>query len=102
MIIQFTMSPVGAGESLHEHVAVVLRLVDESGLPYQFTAMSTLVEGEWDEVMGLVRRCHEALRAHHARVVTTVTIDDRQGVRGALTRKVEAVEKTVGKPLRRP
>jgi uncharacterized protein (TIGR00106 family) len=67
MVIEFSVVPVGQGEELAGAVARVLDIIDRSGLPYQLTAMGTLVEGDWDEVMGLVRRCHEAMRGETGR-----------------------------------
>ncbi len=100
MLVQFSVSPAGQAEGLHDAVARVLRLVDESGLPYQFTAMSTLVEGDWDAVIGLIRRCHDELRGDFPRVITEIKIDDRAGRTTALTDKVAAVEKALGRRLR--
>lgn len=100
MLVQFSTSPAGSGEGLHDAVARVLRIVDESGLPYQFTAMSTLVEGDWDAVMGLIRRCHDELRGAFARVITEIKIDDRAGRTDALTAKVRSVEDALGRRLR--
>jgi len=101
MLIEFTVSPVGAGESLSADVAAVVDLVDRSGLPYVLTPMSTVAEGEWDELMALVKRCHELLRARHARVVTAIKIDDRQGASGRISGKIDAVEQKLGRRVNR-
>ena len=68
MIVEFSVVPIGRGEALAGPVARVLDIVDKSGLPYQLTAMGTLVEGDWDEVLALVRRCHEEMRGEAGRV----------------------------------
>jgi uncharacterized protein (TIGR00106 family) len=99
MIIEFTVVPIGRGAELAGPVARILDLVDQSGLPYQLTAMGTLVEGEWDEVMGLVRRCHEAMRGASGRVSTHIAVDDRVGVSGRIAGKVRDVEQVLGRPL---
>jgi uncharacterized protein (TIGR00106 family) len=101
MIVEFSIVPVGLGEELAGPVARVLDLVDRSGLPYQLTAMGTLVEGDWDEVMGLVRRCHEALRGQTVRVLTHIAVDDRPGAAGRLAGKVRDVETTLGRSLKK-
>ncbi len=101
MIVEFSVVPVGRGEELAGPVARILDLVDQSGLPYQLTAMGTLVEGDWDEVMGLVRRCHEALRGEGARVYTHIAIDDRPGASGRIAGKVRDVEKVLGRALKK-
>lgn len=100
MIIEFSVVPIGRVEELAGPVARVLDLVDRSGLPYQLTAMGTLVEGEWDEVLALVRRCHDAMRGGTGRVYTHITIDDRPGASGRIAGKVRDVEKTLGRPLK--
>ena len=101
MIIEFSVVPVGLGEELAGPVARILDIVDKSGLPYQLTAMGTLVEGDWDEVLGLVRRCHEAMRGEAGRVLTHIAIDDRPKASGRIAGKVRDVEKSLGRPLRK-
>ncbi|MBN2266677.1 MAG: MTH1187 family thiamine-binding protein [Candidatus Aminicenantes bacterium] len=101
MIVEFSVVPIGRGEELAGPVARILEIVDASGLPYQLTAMGTLVEGDWDEVLGLVRRCHEAMRSESERVLTHVTIDDRAGASGRIAGKVRDVEKALGRMLKK-
>ena len=101
MIIEFSVVPIGRGETLAGPVARVLDLVDKSGLPYQLTAMGTIVEGEWDDVIGLVRRCHEAMREEAGRVYTHITIDDRSRASGRIAGKVREVEESLGRPLKK-
>jgi uncharacterized protein (TIGR00106 family) len=101
VIIEFSIVPIGRGEGLAGSVARVLDLVDKSGLPYQLTAMGTIVEGEWDEVLGLVRRCHEMMRGEAARVVTHITIDDRAAKADRIAGKVRDVEAVLGRKLKK-
>lgn len=101
MVVEFSVVPVGRGEELAGPVARILDLVDTSGLPYQLTAMGTLVEGDWDEVLGLVRRCHEAMRGESGRVLTHIAIDDRPQARGRIAGKVRDVESVLGRPLKK-
>lgn len=101
MIIEFSVVPIGRGEALAGPVARVLDLVDKSGLPYQLTAMGTIVEGEWDEVLGLVRRCHEAMRGEAVRVLTRISIDDRAATAGRIQGKVRDVEAVLGRELKK-
>ena len=101
MIIEFSVVPIGRGENLAGSVARVLDLVDKSGLPYQLTAMGTLVEGDWDEVLALVRRCHDAMREACGRVLTHIAIDDRPGAKGRIAGKVRDVEAALGRPLKK-
>ena len=100
MIVEFTVVPLDKGPHLSDHLAPVIDLVDRSGLDYRFTPMGTIVEGDWDPVMDLIRRCHEAMRAGSERVVTTVKIDDHAGRTGRISGKTESVEKRLGRDLK--
>jgi len=100
MLAQFSIFPVGSKESLSKDVAKILDIIDKSGLSYRFTPMSTVVEGTWDEVMGLVKKCHHAMKKANNRIYTSIVIDDRRGARGRLTGKVESVEKVLKRKLK--
>lgn len=100
MLAEISLVPVGTGEELREGVAEVLDLIDKSGVNYLLTPMCTVLEGEWDEVMDLVKRCHEKMRGTHRRVLTSIKIDDREGAAGRLRGKVEDVEKVLGRGLK--
>ena len=93
MIVEFSIAPVGRGESLSAAVAKIIALVQKSGLDYQLTAMGTLVEGDANQIWPLLRRCHEAARKDHRRVLTTIRLDDRAGAKNRLTEKVRSVER---------
>ena len=99
MLAEFAVFPVSSGESLSGAVAEILDLIDRSGLPYRLTPMATVVEGEWDDVLGLIRECHMACRSKHRRVSTRIHIDDREGCTGRLEGKVASVEKKLGREL---
>jgi len=101
MIASFSVVPIGAGTELKEQVAEVVRVIDESGLPYRLNAMATEIEGEWDEVMAVVRAAHDAGRRFTGRVLTNVTIDDREGATGRIDGKIEDVEAIMGKKAER-
>lgn len=100
MIVEFSITPIGKGESLSADVAKVLDLVDKSGLDYRLTPMGTIVEGEWDEVMELIKRCHQAMLERANRVSTRIHIDDRKGAKDRIRHKVQAVEEKLGRELR--
>ncbi|MCO5972101.1 MTH1187 family thiamine-binding protein [Actinoallomurus soli] len=93
MIIAFSITPLGVGESVGESVAEAVRVVRESGLPNRTDAMFTSVEGEWDEVMDVVKRAVEAVSAHSPRVSLVLKADIREGVTDGLTSKVETIER---------
>jgi uncharacterized protein (TIGR00106 family) len=101
MLAQFSIVPLGSGESVSEHVSKVLKTVDERGLPYRLTPMGTIVEGEWEEVMALIRTCHLEVLKGLPRVITTITIDDRPGKPDRITEKIRSVEKKLGRELKK-
>jgi len=100
MLVEFSVLPLGAGEHLHAAVAAAIRLIDESGLDYRVHAMGTEIEGAWDEVMSLIRRCHEEVARQSPRVYTVIKIDDFKDQAGMITSKVESVEKTLGRKIK--
>jgi uncharacterized protein (TIGR00106 family) len=101
MLIQFSIVPIGTGESISESVAGVIRIVDESGLPYRTNPMGTVIEGGWDEVMALIRKCHEEVLRGASRVLTSISIDDRPGKPDRITEKVKSVEKRLGREIKK-
>ena len=74
-------------------VSEVVRVVRDSGLPNETNAMSTLLEGDWDEVMAVVKECVEVCQRASGRVALVLKADVREGVSGALRSKVERVER---------
>lgn len=99
MLACFTIIPIGAGEELKEEIAEILDIVDKSGLPYKLGAMQTTIEGDQQEVMELIMKCHNHLRSKTSRVLTSITIDDREGAVGRLNGKVSDVEDVLGRKL---
>ena len=97
MIAAFSISPLGVGESVSDAVADAVRIVRASGLPNETNAMFTNVEGEWDEVMALVKECVMKVAEHAPRVSVVLKIDHRPGVDNALQHKVQAVEEKLSK-----
>ena len=61
MLMEFSISPVGKGVSLSKDVAKAVKIVMASGLPHENNPMGTVVEGEWDELMALVKKCRDEL-----------------------------------------
>ncbi|MEV7725854.1 MTH1187 family thiamine-binding protein [Streptomyces sp. NPDC098789] len=93
MIIAFSVTPLGVGEEVGEYVADAVRVVRESGLPNRTDAMFTTVEGEWDEVMDVVKRAVAAVEARAPRVSFILKADIRPGVSDGMTSKIETVER---------
>lgn len=101
MLAEFSIIPIGAGSSIGDQLAEVLRIVDASGLPYKINPMGTVVEGEWDEVIRLIKKCHKTVMKSGERAVTTISIDDRKGKPNRLDQKVKSIEKRIGKSLKK-
>lgn len=101
MLIEFTVLPLGGDVHLSGEIAEALKIVDDSGLPYQLTPAGTCVEGDWDEVMSVVHRCHERMLQISPHVVTTVRIEDDKGATDKLRRNVVSVEEKAGRKLGR-
>lgn len=97
MLVEFTVFPVGKGVSLSGDVAKAIAIVAQSGLPYKVTEMGTFIEGEWEEVFAVIRKCHAALLRESGRVITTVKVDDRKGCTTALQTRLAVLEEKAGR-----
>lgn len=97
MIVAFSVAPSGGPSassdgSVHDAVAAAVRIVRESGLPNRTSSMFTEVEGEWDEVMDVVKRATEAVGAYGTRVSLVLKADIRPGHVGEIDGKLERLE----------
>ncbi len=101
VLIEFSVVPIGKGPSVSPFVAKALKIVTESGVPYKANPMGTVLEGEWDEVMGLVKKCHHEVMKDAERVVTMITIDDRKDREARLDKKIESMEQKLGIKLKK-
>ncbi len=101
MMVEFSVVPVGKGASVSAVITRVLRIVIESGVAYKANPMGTVLEGDWDRVMTLVRMCHDEAMKDVDRVVTSIKIDDYKGKGSRLDRKLESVEENLGTKLNR-
>ncbi|WP_063053870.1 thiamine-binding protein [Nocardia arthritidis] len=93
MIIAFSVTPLGTGVDVGRAVAEAVRVVRASGLPNHTDAMFTTVEGEWDEVMAVVKQATDAILAVAPRCSLVLKADIRPGVTDAISAKVEKVER---------
>ncbi len=100
LLAEFSLTPLDKGASVGRWVARSLDLIDRSGVPYRLGPMGTCVEGEWDEVMGLLKACFERMAADCERVSVSFRGDWRRGASGRLTAKVEKVEAKLGRKLK--
>jgi len=92
VLIHFSMFPTDKGTSVSPYVARSLRVIRESGLPHKLGPMSTAVEGEWEEVMGVVERCFQELKKDCSRIYMTIQMDYRAGAENRIEGKVKSVE----------
>ena len=101
VLLEFSMFPLDKGESVSQYVAHSVDIIDRSGLAYQTHAMGTVVEGEFDQVLDVVRRCYEAMAADCNRIECSIKIDARKGAPGRLKSKVASVEAKLGREVRK-
>jgi uncharacterized protein (TIGR00106 family) len=101
MLVSFSIFPLDKGVSVGKHVAKMIDIVDRSGLPYRTSAMSTVVEGSWDNVFNVIKRCHQTLMKNCKRVYVVITIDDRKGSRNRLKGKVDRIEQVLKRKISR-
>jgi uncharacterized protein (TIGR00106 family) len=101
VLLEFSMFPLDKGESLSPFVARSLEIIDSSGLDYRCHAMGTVLEGQFDEVMDVVRRCFQQMAADCDRVECSVKLDYRKGRQGRLESKVASVEQKLGRAVKK-
>jgi uncharacterized protein (TIGR00106 family) len=100
VLLEFSMSPTGKGESLSPYISRILKIVDNQDVPYRLTPMGTILEGEWDEVMNVVRECFYELRRDCSRIGVHLKVDYREGTESRMNSKIESIEKIIGKSLK--
>jgi uncharacterized protein (TIGR00106 family) len=91
VLVHFSIFPLDKGEHLSSYVARAVRIIKESALPYQLSAMGTTIEGEYSNVMDVVQRCFEALSADCDRILVNMKLDYKKGKKGLIASKVESV-----------
>jgi uncharacterized protein (TIGR00106 family) len=92
MLIQFSIFPTGTGESVSGEVAKVIDIIDRSGLSYKVSSMSTVIEGDWDEIMPVINKCRMKLKETNNRVYLVLTMDDRKDMKNRMIGKVESLK----------
>ena len=100
VLLEFSMSPLGKGESVGKYVARSLEIVDKSGADYRLNPMGTVLEGDWDDVFGVVKQCFERMRKDCNRISCSIKVDYRKGAQRRLHAKVASVEKRLGRKLK--
>lgn len=94
VMAEFSLVPLGVGVSVSRYVAMCSDVLRERGLEHELHANGTNVAGEWDDVLGAIRECHERVHAAGApRIHTQVKIGTRTDRDESFASKVAAVER---------
>lgn len=101
MLADIAIIPIGHGAHTSETLAGVLKIIKDSGLPYQLTPTSTCLEGSWTEVMAVVKQCHDFARGDAPHVVTLLRIEEDMEQGGKLARNVASVEAEAGEKFKK-
>src|SRR5947209_20168328 len=99
VLLEFSMSPLGKGESVGKYVARSLEIVDKSGVHYRLNPMGAVLEGDWDDVFGVVKQCFERMKKDYNRISCSLKVDYRKRAPGRLHAKLANVEKHLGRHL---
>ena len=91
MLVELNIIPLNGHTHVSSEIAEILKLVDSSMLPYSLTPTGTCIEGEWDQVMPLIKRCHERARELAPHVITNVRIEDVEGAQNRLKGNIDSV-----------
>jgi uncharacterized protein (TIGR00106 family) len=100
VLLEFSMSPLGKGESVGKYVARSLDIIDKSGVSYRLNPMGTVLEGEWAQVFAVVQKCYERMKKDCNRISCTIKVDYRKGHSGRLQSKVTSIEKTLRRSVK--
>lgn len=99
VLLEFAMYPTDKGESVSDYVQRNLEIIDDSGLPYKLGPMGTCLEGEYDEVMAVVKACYDRMSKDCGRIACTMKFDYRAGHRDRLAGKVDTLVRKTGRDL---
>jgi len=94
-LIAVSIAPVGVGEELSKHVAEVVKVIRESGLPNKTYSMFTEIEGDWDSVMAVVKRATFVLAEKGIRTEVVLKADIRPGVSNMMEGKIDRLNEAL-------
>lgn len=95
VMAEFSIFPVGTGDSLSTYVARCTKIVERSGVRNQLHSMGTILEGSWDEVFGVIKMCYEELEKDCSRISLNIKVDFRKGDTYRMEEKVKAVRSKI-------
>ncbi len=101
MLLELSVIPLGRGRSISGDIVDLVKIIDGSGLDYRLTAAGTIIEGDWDQLMEVTRKCHTKMRQKTERVITFMKLDDYADHTGRLTGAIASVEGKFGKPVKK-
>lgn len=101
VLAEFSMFPTDKGESVSAFVSQVINEIDKSGLNYKLTPMGTVLEGSWEEVMGLITKCFKILEPQANRIYSTIKIDYRKTDKSRMSSKIEKIESILKKDIKK-
>lgn len=98
ILLEMAMFPTDSGESKSEYVSQVIKVIRDSGYPYQLTPMATIIETEkMSEALEIIQKCYDVLESLDCtRVYSTIKFDIRKGYKDRLTGKVKSIEDKIG------
>lgn len=99
MLAEFSIHH-SSGPHVSEDVAQVIETVEKAGLDYQLGPMGTTIEGDLEQIMATIQRCHELIAGKHPRVVTTIVLDDCRDHQQTLSGAIARVESHLGHAAR--
>jgi uncharacterized protein YqgV (UPF0045/DUF77 family) len=101
MLAELRLTPVGPGIPFLRLIADLLPILSDSALQYQVHPLSTTLEGELEDILDVVRRCHDQARKRVDRVLIELSIDDRAGAEDELVQSLDHLHGISGQPLER-
>ncbi|MCW8810251.1 MAG: MTH1187 family thiamine-binding protein [Ignavibacteriaceae bacterium] len=98
VLLDFCVVPIGVGVSVSEYIAACQRVLKEAGLKHEMHMYGTNVEGEWDEVMTALKKCHEVVHQMGApRISTTIRLGTRTDRNQTMVDKIKSVKEKLQK-----
>lgn len=101
ILLEFSIYPVGKGESLSKHVSKAIEIISKSKLPYKVGPMGTCIEGNWDEVFTVLKKCFTVMKKTSTRIDFHIKADYRKGRKRALEGKVRSIENKLRHPVKK-
>ncbi|MEJ2052690.1 MAG: MTH1187 family thiamine-binding protein [Calditrichaceae bacterium] len=99
VLADFSMSPLDKGESLSAYVSKIINIIDKSGINYKLTAMGTILEGDYDEVMTVIRDCFNVMEKDCNRISISLKIDYRKGNASRIDTKINKIEEILKRQI---